>query len=91
VSDAGTDAVADRTRRPQGAPAAQDGVEHIIGAEDVQVRVLLARERCVGEVLGGGRRADGDGPVTEGCQGCTDGGDDGGGDRGGLERRADQG
>jgi hypothetical protein len=45
-------------------PAPLDVLEHRVGAADPQVGVLLAGEAGVGQVLGGGRRADRDRDVV---------------------------
>ena len=59
VGDAVLVAVGDRARVPQRRPAARDRVQHGVVAADVEVGVLLARERQGRQVLGGGRRAHG--------------------------------
>ena len=58
VVDALGGAVADRPLGPQRGPAAAGGVEHGVGADDVEVGVLLTGEAGPGQVLGGGRGAD---------------------------------
>ena len=56
--DALTSPVGHRPRRPQRGPAPAYGLQHRVGAADVQVGVLLAGEAGALEVLGGRRGAD---------------------------------
>ncbi len=91
VADPGPRPVADRARCPQRAPAPDDRVEHRVRSDDVEVRVLLARERGFREVLRGGRGPYGDGVLADRGEGCTDGGGDLVGHDGRLERGPDQG
>ena len=58
VVDALGGAVADGPLGPQRGPAAPGGVQHGVGAHDVEVGVLLTREAGPGQVLGGGRGTD---------------------------------
>ncbi len=83
--------VADRAGRPQRAPAPYDRVQDGVGADDVEVRVLLARERGVGEVLGRRRAAYGNRPVAERDESLTDRAGDLRRHLGSLERSPDQG
>ncbi len=57
VVDALRGAVADGPLGPQRGPAASGGVQHRVGADHVEIRVLLTREAGPGQVLGGGRGA----------------------------------
>ena len=49
--------VGDRPGREQARPAAGEVAQHLVGAADPQVGVVLAGEAGVGQVLGGGRGA----------------------------------
>src|SRR5258708_768794 len=53
--------VADGPVGEQGSKAVADGVDERSGSTDVEVGLLLAGKAGVGQVLGGGRRTDGDG------------------------------
>ena len=63
VVDPRVAAVADRTVGPERCPAAADRVEQGVGADHVEVGVLLTGEARRRQVLRGGRGADGDGHV----------------------------
>ena len=58
-------AVADRAGGPEAAPAVHDRLEQRLAPDHVQVGVLLARERHLGKVFGGGRGANRDGWYPE--------------------------
>ena len=60
VVEAALVSVRDRAVGEQRGEAVADGVEHVVDADDVQERLLLAREARVGEVLGGRRGAHSD-------------------------------
>jgi hypothetical protein len=52
--------VCHRPRRPQASPAVLDRLEQRLRSAHVEVRILLAGEARSWQVLGGGRRSDGD-------------------------------
>ena len=56
----------------EGGPAALDGLDHGLGADDVEEGGLLAGEGGVFEVFGGGGGADGDGAAAEFVVGLGD-------------------
>ena len=65
VIDAVGTPVGDRALVPQRRPAAADRVEEAVYAGNVEVRVLLARERSARHVLGSCRRPHCDAPSVE--------------------------
>ena len=65
-------AVGDGALGPEAGPAFNRGVADGVEAADVEERVLLAGEGRLGQVLGGGRGADGDRAVGEVSDGCGD-------------------
>ena len=78
VGDAVPQAVADGPGGPQAAPAAHDRLQQVFYADDVEQGVLLAGKGQLGQVLGGGRGADGDGRRSQlgigPAQGCLQAG-----------------
>ncbi|MPM62831.1 hypothetical protein SDC9_109709 [bioreactor metagenome] len=64
LGDAVAEPVTDRPRGPQARPAVDHGAHQLVGAEHVEVGLLLAGERQVGQVLGrrGGPYGQGDLP-----------------------------
>ncbi len=72
--------VGDGAVGPQRGPAPADGVEHRAGPHHVEEGVLLAREAGVREVLGGGGRPYGHGPLGVLPYGSRDVGGHGGGE-----------
>ncbi|CAM5197085.1 hypothetical protein CDEN61S_01267 [Castellaniella denitrificans] len=69
-------AVGDRAVVVQRGEHVADLFQHVVDADHVQVGFLLAREGGVGQVLGGGRRAHGEGALAVGVE-LGEGGADG--------------